>query len=209
MYNKYSSEELDYRRCRFSPECGILLWCGAAVIRESRLSFYWKEVYQELFESRKKIIVAGFVWLLLAISSVYAMVSVQSNEKAELNNEFIGVDGRKAILLEPEIWIGKEFPLFSRFVESEGSEILKKGTWNVVLTQPDCPKCQEMKADLQAKNAKGIAIVVINSRNERVPDTSFLTFRLDNRNDWFVTTPCVVKISDGICEEINEKIDKN
>jgi hypothetical protein len=37
------------------------------------------------------------------------------------------------IMLEPEKWIGKEFPLISRFTEPEGSEVLQQGTWHVLL----------------------------------------------------------------------------
>jgi len=149
---------------------------------------------------RKKLVTVLIVWLVLAGPALFAMLSLKQQSHATLGTEFTGPSGKKMILLEPESWIGQELPLISRFVQPNDSEILKHGTWNVLLAQSDCPKCQEMKAELEARNAKGVAIVMIPSHaNEKVLDTHFLVFMLDNQNDWFVTTPCVVKLVDGVC----------
>jgi hypothetical protein len=135
------------------------------------------------------------------------MLSLKQQPHAMLGTEFIGPSGKKMILLEPETWIGQELPLISRFVQPNDSEILKQGTWNVLLAQSDCPKCQEMKAELEVRNAKGIAIIMIPSRaNEKVPDTHFPVFMLDNQNDWFVMTPCVVRLVDGVCVAVGDSV---
>jgi hypothetical protein len=39
------------------------------------------------------------------------MISVEKNNLVELGTEFIGADGRKTILLQPDKWVGKPFPL--------------------------------------------------------------------------------------------------
>ena len=111
------------------------------------------------------------------------------------------------ILLKPEDWIGKEFPLFARFAATEGSEVLRQGTWNILIVQPVCEDCKEMMAELEEKKAERIALVVVPSRpNDRVPDTPFPTFWLDSENSWFVSTPCVVTISGGICMKIGNQV---
>ena len=111
------------------------------------------------------------------------------------------------ILLEPETWIGEEFPLIPRLVQPNDSEILKHGTWNVLLIHTDCPKCLQMMADLEIRKADKVAIVMIPSRaNERVPDTTYSLFTLDNQNDWFVTTPCVVKVINGVCAVVGDSV---
>jgi len=170
--------------------------------RPHGILFQWRAFLSEMSELKrfKRVGIAVVVWMLLAVPMTHAIMSVKTNDLAELGIEFIGADGKKTILLLPEGWVGKELPLISRFVQPNDSEILKQGTWNVLLAQSDCPKCQEMKADLERRNAKGIAIVVIPSRaNESHPQTQFPLFMLDKQNDWFVTTPCVVKLVDGIC----------
>ena len=159
---------------------------------------------------RKKLTAVVVAWLVLAGPALFFMLSLKQQPHATLGTEFTGADGKKTILLEPETWIGKEFPLFSRFVEPEGAEVLKQGTWDVLLIHTDCPKCLQMMADLEARRVEKISIVVVPSgSNEKVYNTSFSMFCLDNRNDWFVTTPCVVRISEGICVEVGENVDEN
>jgi hypothetical protein len=158
---------------------------------------------------RKKLVAVLIAWLVLVGPALFAMLSLKQQPHATLGTEFTGADGKKMILLEPETWIGQEFPLFSRFFQPDGSEILKQGTWNVLLVQTDCPKCQEMKAELEAHNAENIALVVVPSRsNERIPDSPFPVFVLDSLSGWFVTTPCVVKLVDGICFAVSESIEE-
>ena len=101
----------------------------------------------------------------------------------------------------------KYTPLDNQLLEPEGSEVLRQGTWNILIVQPDCEDCKEMMAKLEEKKAERIALVVVPSRpNDRIPDTFFPTFWLDRENSWFVSTPCVVTISDGICTKIGNQI---
>ena len=158
---------------------------------------------------RKKLAVLLIVWSVLAGPVLFAILSLKQRPYATLGTEFTGPDGKTMILLEPKKWIGEEFPLFSRFTDPEGAETLKQGEWNILLVQPDCPTCKQMINDLEARNAENVAIVVVpSSSNEREVQTIFPVFKPDNQNDWLVS-PCVVKTVDGICEEINEKIDEN
>jgi hypothetical protein len=156
---------------------------------------------------RKKMLAVLIAWFILAGLALFGMLSLKQQPHATLGTEFTGSDGKRMILLEPETWIGKEFPLVSRFVQPEGAEVLQRGTWNVLFIHTDCKKCQELMAELENRKAKNVAIIVVPTRpNERISATSFPTFWLDEQNDWFVTTPCVVKLSKGICVEIGEGV---
>jgi len=158
---------------------------------------------------RKKISVVLVVWLVLAVPALYAMLSLKQQPHTTLGTEFTGLDGRRMILLEPETWIDKEFPLISRFAESEGSEALRQGTWLVLLVQPDCPDCKQKMKGLEETETENVAIVVIASHGgEKELQTSFPTFVLDRQNGWFAETPVVVKLSDGICVAVGEQIEK-
>jgi len=154
---------------------------------------------------RKKVLAVLVAWFVLAGSALFFMLSLTQQPHATLGTEFTGPDGRVMILLEPETWIGREFPLIARFVEPEGSEILLEGAWQVLLVQPDCSECHLKLAELESRTQRpeNVAIVVIPSRVDReIQQTSFPTFVLDRRNGWFVETPVVVKLVDGICVEI-------
>ena len=155
----------------------------------------------------KKVLAVLLAWLVLAGLALSAMLSLKQQPHATLGTEFTGPDGRKMILLEPETWIGKEFPLIPRFLESEGSEVLLTGTWSVLFVQPDCSDCAQVIANLRAKKPENVAILIVPSRiGKEALQTSLPTFTLDEQSDWFVTTPRVVKLSDGICIEIGTKI---
>lgn len=109
------------------------------------------------------------------------------------------------ILLEPENWIGKEFPLASRFVQSADYEMLKQGEWSIILIHADCPKCLQLLSNLDRQVDKNVVIVEIPSGSNSVSSkTDFPYFKLDENNRWFVTTPFVVKLSDWICVSANE-----
>ena len=158
---------------------------------------------------RKKILAVLVVWVILAGPALFFMLSLKQQPHATLGTEFTGPDGRRMILLEPETWIGKEFPLISRFAEPEGAEVLLQGTWSVLLVQPDCPECVQKIAELEEKKPENIAIVVIPSRGgERVLRTSFPTFVLDGENGWFATTPRVIELSEGVCVTVRGRIGK-
>jgi len=175
-----------------------------------RERFDWTRLHWTLSPlDHKKVLAVLVAWLILAGPALFFMLSLKQQPHATLGTEFTGPDGRVMILLEPETWIGKEFPLISRFVEPEGSEVLLTGTWQVLLVQPDCSDCHLKLAKLEARTQRpeNVAIVVIPSRVDReIQQTSFPTFVLDRRNGGFVTTPVVVKLVAGICVEIGERI---
>jgi len=176
-----------------------------AVFRER---FDWTRLNLALSSlDRKKVLAVLVAWLVLAGPAFFFMLSLKQQPHATLGTEFTGPDGRSMILLEPETWIDKEFPLISRFVESEGAEVLLTGTWSVLLVQPDCSDCAQMLEELDAKKPENVAIVVIPSGSgKKVLQTPFSTFVLDMKNGWFVTTPVVVRLVDGVCVEIGKEM---
>jgi len=156
---------------------------------------------------KRKVLAVLVVWLALAVPATYWMLSLKQQPHATLGTEFIGADGRIMILLEPETWIGKEFPLISRFAEPEGAEILLRGTWDVLLVQPGCPECVTKIAELEMGQRESVAIVVIPSGGtEKVLQSSFPTFVFDRNNGWFVETPRVVRLAEGICVAVDGKV---
>jgi len=184
----------------------VIVVCLAAF----RERFDWTRLHWALSPlDRKKVLAVLVAWLVLGGLALFFMLSLKQQPHATLGTEFTGPDGRIMILLEPETWIGKEFPLISRFVEPAGAEVLLQGTWQVLLVQPDCSECRQKMAELESRTQRpeNVAIVVIPARSgDKMLQTSFPTFMLDRKNGWFVTTPVVVKLSEGICVAVGERI---
>jgi hypothetical protein len=158
---------------------------------------------------RKKLLAVLVAWFVLAGLALFAMLSLKQQPHETLGTQLERFDSRRMIHLAPEKWIDKEFPLFSRFAEPEGSEILRQRAWNVLLVHADCPDCSQMMKDLEERKPDNVAIVVLPSpRGDRLPQTSFPTFMLDDQVDWYAITPRVVKLSEGICVAVGEKVDE-
>jgi hypothetical protein len=110
------------------------------------------------------------------------------------------------VVLEPEDWVGKSFPVLN---EMENSTLLRSGRWLVVLYHSDCDRCLEAIPRYQAlavsdgaKNA-GIRLAFVAMPPVSIgadpvacsPDYLHLALRPDH--DWFATTPLVAAIEDG------------
>jgi hypothetical protein len=107
-----------------------LMITGLLVIFLPKKIIFHKNMFRcELTGLRQKnrIIAIVVVWLVVAIPVTLAMFSIQENDFAEIGTEFVGTDGKKTILLKPEKWIGKEFPLLPYIEPTEAREKLKTG----------------------------------------------------------------------------------
>jgi hypothetical protein len=174
-----------------------------AVFRE-RLTFEFTLSSRE----RQKFILVFVVWIILAIPTLLTMLSLKQVHAA-LGTEMTNANGTKKIILEPAKWIGKELPLIVRFMQPDDGEILKQGIWTIILIRTDCPKCRQLISELKKQHNQNTAfnaalIEIPSPSTEDLPQVSFPVFKLDDHNEWFVTTPCMIKTTDGICVSIDE-----
>lgn len=178
-----------------------LVIVGCLLIFRGR--FGWKSPPLE----RKKVLAVLVAWLVLAGLALFAMLSLKSRTHETLGTEHERFDSRRMIHLAPEKWIGREFPLFSRFANTGNSEVLQHGTWNILLVQSDCSDCAKMLAELEEKKPDNVVVVIIPSpRGNKLPQTSSPTFMLDDQVDWYAVTPRVIKLSEGFCVAVSEQI---
>jgi hypothetical protein len=135
-------------------------------------------------------------------------------------------------VLEPSEWIGKELPILEYIVEDPAfrgrvedpafigrdedpavrrrnsiREILRTGTWLILLYHYDCPDCgtaipkyEQMARDLAGnEDFLRIALIAIPPYG-RIPvseKTPCTLGRLPETKEWFVTTPAVALLTDG------------
>ena len=87
-------------------------------------------------------------WLVVGLPAAYAMTSYTPTTLSDAG-DVIG-DG-KVVVLEPEKWIGKRFPLLDYI---DIGDRLKQGKWLVLLYHHDCPKCQTVVRTLEPAGNK-------------------------------------------------------
>ena len=118
--------------------------------------------------------------------------------------EIIG-DG-KIVVLEPEKWAGKRFPLLDYI---DVGDKLKEDTWLVLLYHHDCPRCQETIQNLpQITRRHGIQKVAMievppYSESKTLPapgEGTLICGRLSDLRKWFADTPVALVLRDGKIE---------
>jgi len=146
-------------------------------------------------------------WLLVALPVAFAMGSYADTTLSDAG-EIIG-DG-KIVVLEPEKWIGKRFPLFDYI---DIGEKLKGGKWLVLLYHHDCPKCQETLQELNeiVRQMKALQVALVempphgNSTMTLAPDgITVIHGRLSDVREWFAETPVFLTLYDGQTITIRE-----
>ncbi|MEI7836705.1 MAG: MauE/DoxX family redox-associated membrane protein [Planctomycetota bacterium] len=142
--------------------------------------------------------------LVLGIPAGVAMSSYQPTI-ITAQGELVGES--RIVLLEPETWPGQRFPLLAHI---DIGEKLSRGRWVVMLFNRGCSGCAEalpryrqMAKDWGDRSGVAVALVELPRHGESGKaqpgqDTGPVWGRLDDRQDWFVTTPTVVLLVDGV-----------
>lgn len=170
-------------------------------------------------DSRRLVRPVFFVWPVGMMALVVSW-GVWQFESSTVTADGL-VDGNSPIvILEPEDWVGKQFPL-TKFLVDETGEMnpssLLKGKWVAVFYQHSCPKCQESlpayqsrAGDLQSRKQTATALIEVPPFGGP-PRTSLGIahyYRLDGKRDWFVQAPVELELEDGIVRRVSRDHDK-
>jgi hypothetical protein len=156
-------------------------------------------------QPRLRLAVTGALVMAIGIPAGLAAAMYRPASLTE-EGEIIG-DAR-FVVLEPETWAGKRFPLLS-YVDV--SDRLASGRWSVVLYHHDCPHCQEKVPEFQRRarqeslrsGASSMAMIELPpyapaGESLVSPDSGCLTGRVSDVRDWFVETPVILTLDNGI-----------
>jgi hypothetical protein len=121
----------------------------------------------------------------------------------------------RIVVLKPEKWIGKPFPL-TEYIDMVEREQLSRGSWIIVFYHYDCPVCQQaipayerLAEQLQsAKKDTRIALIEILPYGPAALSSNFLCRpgRLNDSKEWFITTPTEVRITNGQVTAANSEV---
>lgn len=112
------------------------------------------------------------------------------------------------VLLEPDKWIGMQFPLLDHLdIDAD----LSMGSWTVLLIHDGCPVCRDVMLQLEEALRAGADVPLIalisldhtsgNEITDRLCDLGCALGQLPPDKEWFATTPVRVHLVDGTCIE--------
>jgi hypothetical protein len=157
---------------------------------------------------RAWIFLVGFC--LVGVPGAFVMGSHTPRTLAA-DGEIVGdagvVGAGNLVVLEPEKWVDKRFPLLKHI---DLGTRLAEGQWIVVLYRHDCPKCQsavleyrELAADLaKQSNSPRVAMIELPPFGDSAdlfvsPQSPVTLARLSDRVEWFVEVPLKLVLSDA------------
>jgi len=117
--------------------------------------------------------------------------------------------GDRRILLQPDAWVGRTFPLLS-YMSGQPKEI-QHGRWLVVLMNPGCGRCwMQLQAYEERAEKEGTPLVVvwlsdwrsvISDGEVKVKEGTFWT-TLEPMVEWLGETPVAMRLVDGRVESV-------
>ncbi len=158
------------------------------------------------YSQRIRLATLAVAWLCAGVGSVFLMTSYQS---ARLSDAGVLLGDGRTVLLEPETWVGKRFPLLD-WIEIDSQ--LDQGRWSVVLHRAGCGKCEQLlrefserRGDELLASGQQVAFVSFDAEDDGVDNAvprgpGFVSGSLLDSYRWFGQAPLQLELRDGIVE---------
>lgn len=195
---------LGYTDCACFGRVPVSPWYMAAIdLTVVALLAHWRPAgphSASTTQVRLRAIAVIVTWVAVGVPAAFAM---ETYATSNISGSEYAVGNRHIVVLHPETWIGKRFPLLD-YIDI-GQE-LDDGAWLVVLVHHDCPECQQILRGLpHARGATSIQQVAVielppygdSPMSSQHAKASLRLGRLDEERDWFVSTPVLVELSRG------------
>ncbi len=124
----------------------------------------------------------------------------------------VGREGQ-LVILEPETWLGKPFPLV-QYIDTDAE--LARGEWLIVLHRHDCAKCADavpryaMLANRYSSRPgrPTIALVEVPPFGAQYLHEELGVFcgRVRDDREWFVQTPLEIRLQDGVVQRASHDL---
>lgn len=158
--------------------------------------------------------VVGVVGVSLAVGIPGALL-MASYRPASLGSDDEIVGYSRIVLLEPQEWVGERFPLFNQI---DVGNRLARGAWVLVLYHLNCPKCHEVIAKYERMASDSgdqpdrprVALVEVPQAGASreglvVSNPACVMGRLNESQEWFVSTPVVLSLENAIVTKLSEE----
>jgi hypothetical protein len=188
------------------------------MLRHDKVRLCFRHIIDELLAGiqLRKLVLFIVTWLVVAVPVTYTIVSIGNENFGDVGFEFVGINGKKIVTLEPEQWIGKFFPVveYIDFGTDNTKDELAKGHWLVLFYHDGCEKCakaideyKQFANDFQAGNIETrLALVVvppITSKQTQPTNEKMIFLSLNDQINWNVKTPVQITLQDGIVKYVD------
>ena len=134
-----------------------------------------------------------------AVAGLLAAAGMMASAPSSLTDVAFS-DTNGLIVLEPETWIGKPFPLAPHLTPEVP---LREGRWTILIHHHDCSHCQEAVPQYEqlavAENGRRIVLIETPSYGEMgSTQQRALRTRLSDDREWFVQTPVEIQADAGV-----------
>jgi hypothetical protein len=150
----------------------------------------------------------GWLLMLLLVPAGAYVATVAWSTLTTVAVGAAGVTVGRRVVLDPERWTGKPFPLLQHL---EIGQQLSRSEWVVVFYHEDCsicraelPEYEQLAARLaQQRGTPRVALVRVPDAPGAAPrptvwDSACVRCELDTSTEWFVRTPVAVRLNDGV-----------
>lgn len=136
---------------------------------------------------------------LVAALIVFCFVNSRPTSALDLNGMLVG-DDEAIVALEPSDWVGHSIPVREHV---RGSKKWLKGHWLLVFYRDDCSKCLRVIEDVSKNSTERLAFLQIPplDHTTRNNTDSVLWLELDDRREWFVDVPSIIRLKDSVVLE--------
>ncbi|MEM6484577.1 MAG: MauE/DoxX family redox-associated membrane protein [Pseudomonadota bacterium] len=148
---------------------------------------FWRPKQFEV-STRLEWLLAGYG--VAAVACALPLLSPTQDVGLDLLAESSGL-----VILEPEEWIGRPFPLKPHL---RPKQALDHGKWIVVLYHRDCPKCQEAKPLYEQLPAGQHVLLIEVPPYGPIVGSHARHARLADEREWFVQAPVEIQLLDGV-----------
>jgi hypothetical protein len=146
-----------------------------------------------------------------SVTVVVASVLLVPEQPVMLSAEMTLHHEDQVVVLKPDEWIGKSFPL----LEDVGiGDRLTEGEWLVLFYHTGCPKCEEAVHRLRLQHwrttTQSIALVEVPPLQQAYRDdprfAGIVLGALDERHHWLVHTPVALALREGLVVAVDHRI---
>lgn len=185
--------------CNCFGRVDVSPWISFAIDLMAVVALIWWRPAAQRHQARGSTrVAAGALAAVLASLPVTILVSwlLLSSSQA-LHQE------KAPIVLVPQSWIGKLFPLIT---DVDAGNSLKHGRWHLIVYHHDCSECMELlrryEDGLTSKLREGEQVMLIElppyGALPKLKRAQFTHAKLADRADWFVKAPVEIDLDEGM-----------
>lgn len=143
----------------------------------------------------RKFLLILLIWVVVSVPAVFSTCRIKEKILPGFGTEFIGFNGHRTVVVEPELQKGGEAALLQFIEPEEASRKISVGNWTLVLFRSNCPACEEHLSTYSASENERVAFIEVPPYDDAAAIPRGAVYgRLNKKITWVVETPCVFSI---------------